>query len=188
MSREMHRLVAHIFYRPLCVAEANTEMKKQQHYAKHAWKMSADGILKYFSFFLTKQDLPFMPIVSIIDNWHECKILFSRKNRENKVNYKRFFFFFFLNNNNNNKTTTTTTTTRKQCPSALNPARIFILVGDTLSCPALHFYQVSSKYFEGYSCYKADTKSNLNTRRGVYSKSKKVIPVLDTLSGPVLHF
>ena len=37
----------------------------------------------------------------------------------------------------------------------------------------LHFYQVSSKYAKGYSFYKADRKSNSNTRRGDNSKSKK---------------
>ena len=38
---------------------------------------------------------------------------------------------------------------------------LVILVGNKLSCYVLHFYQV---YCEGYSSYKADTKSNSNTR------------------------
>ena len=37
-------------------------------------------------------------------------------------------------------------------------ARVVILVGDTLSCPVLHFYQVLSKYSKGYSSYRADKK------------------------------
>ena len=46
------------------------------------------------------------------------------------------------------------------------------------SCPVLHFYEVSSKYSEGYLCYRAGTKSNSNTRRGDNSKSKKVKAVI----------
>ena len=75
--------------------------------------------------------------------------------------------------------------------NAPNPTRVVILVGDTSSCPVLHFYQVSSKYCEGYSSCRADTKSNLNTRREDKSKSKKarvVILVPNTSPCPVLHF
>ena len=64
-----------------------------------------------------------------------------------------------------------------------NPTRVAILEGDTSSYPALHSYQVSSKYCEGYLSYKADTKSNSNIRRGDNSNSKKVRVVI-----PVLHY
>ena len=37
-------------------------------------------------------------------------------------------------------------------------ARVVILVHNTSSRPVLHFYQVSSKYAVGYSCYRADKK------------------------------
>ena len=73
----------------------------------------------------------------------------------------------------------------------LNLARVAILVGDTSSRLVLHFYQVSSKYCDGYSSCRADTKSNLNTRRGDKSKSNKarvVILVPNMSSHPVLHF
>ena len=43
-------------------------------------------------------------------------------------------------------------------------ANIVILVCSTSSHPVLHFYQLSSKYSEGYWCYRVDTKSNSNTR------------------------
>ena len=69
-------------------------------------------------------------------------------------------------------------------------ARVVILVCNTLSRHVLHFYQVSSKYSKGYSCYRADRESISNTR-GDNSKSKKakvVILVRDTSSSPVLHF
>ena len=54
-----------------------------------------------------------------------------------------------------------------------NPGRVVILVGDTSSCPILHFYQVSSKYCEGYSSCRADAKSNSNTRREISEKVRK---------------
>ena len=38
-------------------------------------------------------------------------------------------------------------------------ASVVILVCDTSSSPVLHFYHVSSKYYKGYSSYRADTKS-----------------------------
>ena len=56
------------------------------------------------------------------------------------------------------------------------------------SNPVLHFYQASSKYCEEYSSYRADTKSNSNTRRGDESKGKNAILVRNTSSPPVLHF
>ena len=34
------------------------------------------------------------------------------------------------------------------------------------SCPVLHFYQVPSKYSEGYSSYRADKKSISNKTKG----------------------
>ena len=72
-----------------------------------------------------------------------------------------------------------------------NPARVVILVCNTLSRPVLHFYHVSPKYSEEYSCYRVDTKSNSNTRRGDNSKTEKakvVILVCDTSSHPVVHY
>ena len=69
--------------------------------------------------------------------------------------------------------------------------RVVILVRNTSSCPILHFYKVPSKYSEENSSYRADTKSILKKTKGDNSKSKKariVILLLDTLSGPVLHF
>ena len=77
--------------------------------------------------------------------------------------------------------------------SPTNPTRVVILVDDAPSCPVLHFYQflVSSKYCEGYSCYRADTKPNSNTSREDNSKNKKAsiaLLVSNTLSRPVLHF
>ena len=69
--------------------------------------------------------------------------------------------------------------------------RVVILVCNLSSSPILHFYQVSSKYSKRYSCYRADTKSNLNTRRGDNSKrkvAKVAILVRDTWFHPVLHF
>ena len=63
-------------------------------------------------------------------------------------------------------------------PLPLNPARLVILLGDTSSHPVLHFYQVSSKYCEGYSSYRADRKSNSNIRRGDNSKNKKARVVI----------
>ena len=69
--------------------------------------------------------------------------------------------------------------------------RVVILVRDMSPCPILHFYQVSSKYYEGYSSYRADKKSISNKTKEDNSKSKKarvVILVCDMSSGPVLHF
>ena len=59
------------------------------------------------------------------------------------------------------------------------------------SRPVLHFYQVSSKYSEGYWCYRADMKSNSKTRRVDNFKCKKardVIFALNMSSLSVLHF
>ena len=58
------------------------------------------------------------------------------------------------------------------------------------SRPVLHIYQIPSKYYEGYSSYRTDTKSNSNTRRGGNSKRKKakgVILVCNMSSCPELH-
>ena len=65
------------------------------------------------------------------------------------------------------------------------------VVRNMLSCPVLQFYQVPSKYSEGYSSYRAGEKSISNKTMGENSKSKKarvVILVHHTSSGPVLHF
>ena len=45
-------------------------------------------------------------------------------------------------------------------------ARVVILICMTLSCPVLHFYQVPSKYSEGYSSHRVDTKSISNKTIG----------------------
>ena len=69
--------------------------------------------------------------------------------------------------------------------------RVVILVHDTLSDLVLHFCQVPSKYSEGFLSYRADTKSFSNKTKDDNSKSNKsrvVILVRDTSSGPVLHF
>ena len=69
--------------------------------------------------------------------------------------------------------------------------RIVILVRNMSSCPILQFYNVPSKYSEGYSSYRADEKSISNKTKGDNSKRKKtgvVILVCNTLSSPVLHF
>ena len=49
-----------------------------------------------------------------------------------------------------------------------------ILVHDTSSCP-LHFYQVQSKYSEGYSNYRSDTKPISNKTK----KARVIILVRD---------
>ena len=58
-------------------------------------------------------------------------------------------------------------------PPPPNPATVVILVGDTSSHPILHFYQVSSKYCEGYSSYKADKKSK--TQEGETTPKVRVV-------------
>ena len=81
--------------------------------------------------------------------------------------------------------------TRRGYNSKSKKARFVILICNTSTRPVLHFYQVSSKYSVGYSCYTANMKSNSNTRRQDNSKSKKaniVILVCDMSSNPVLHF
>ena len=70
-------------------------------------------------------------------------------------------------------------------------ARVVNFVRDTSSCTVLHFYRVRSEYSEGYSSYRADTKSISNKTKGSNSNSKKakvVILVRDTSSCSVLHF
>ena len=55
----------------------------------------------------------------------------------------------------------------------------------------LHFYQASSKYSVGYSCYRAET-NQIQTQDGEITpkvnKAEVVIPVCDMSSGPVLHY
>ena len=50
---------------------------------------------------------------------------------------------------------------------------VVILVGDMSSCPYLHFYQVSSKYCEGYSSYRLDMKSNSKQEEEITPKVRK---------------
>ena len=67
---------------------------------------------------------------------------------------------------------------------------VVILVRNTSSCLILQFYNVPSKYSEGYFSYRADKKS-ISNKTKVDNKSKKarvVILVRDRSSGPVLHF
>ena len=81
--------------------------------------------------------------------------------------------------------------TRRGNNSKSKKGRVVILVCNTSSRPVLHFYQVPSKYPEGYSCYRAVIKSNSNKRRGNNSKSKKAkvaILVHNMSFCPVLHF
>ena len=69
--------------------------------------------------------------------------------------------------------------------------RVVIHVRNKPPCPILQFYQVPSKYSEGYSSYRADEKSISNKTKGDNSKSKKgrvVILVWDMSSGPVLNY
>ena len=53
------------------------------------------------------------------------------------------------------------------------------------SHPVLHFYQVPSKYFKGYSSYRADTNSISNK---IKSKKARVVILVCNTSRPVLHF
>ena len=69
--------------------------------------------------------------------------------------------------------------------------RLVFLVRNMSSHPVLHFYQVTSKYSQGYWSYSVDKKSISNKTKGINSKSKKarvVILVHDTSSRPVVHF
>ena len=47
-----------------------------------------------------------------------------------------------------------------------NPAIVVILVRNTSSRPILHLYQISSKYTKGYSCYRAETRNQIQTQEG----------------------
>ena len=101
-----------------------------------------------------------------------------------KSKYSKWYWSYRADTKSNSNT-------RRRDNSKSKKARVIILVRNRWSRPLLHFYQVSSKYSEGYSCYVVDMKSNSNTRRGDNSKSKKpkdVILVCDTLSRPVLYF
>ena len=51
--------------------------------------------------------------------------------------------------------------------------KVVILVSNTSSCPVLHFYQVPSKYSEGYSSYRADKTSISNETMGDTPKVSK---------------
>ena len=75
--------------------------------------------------------------------------------------------------------------------SKIKEGRVVIFVENTSYCPILQFYEVPSKYSEGYSGYRADEKSISNKTKGDNSESMKgrvVILVRDMSSGPVLHF
>ena len=67
-------------------------------------------------------------------------------------------------------------------------ARVVILVSNTLSHPVLHFYLVPSKYSEGYSSYRADTKSISNKTKGNNSKSKKARVVILVATSHLILF
>ena len=59
-------------------------------------------------------------------------------------------------------------------PPLPNPARVVILVRNSSSCPVLHLYQASSKYSVGYSCYRAETRNQIQTQKGeITPKVKK---------------
>ena len=47
-----------------------------------------------------------------------------------------------------------------------NLARGIILERNTSSHPVLHLYQASSKYSVGYSCYRAETRNQMQTQEG----------------------
>ena len=70
-----------------------------------------------------------------------------------------------------------------------DPARGVILERNTSSRPVLHLYQASSKHSLGYSCYRAETRNQIQTQEGeIISKVKKaevVILVSDMSSIPV---
>ena len=52
--------------------------------------------------------------------------------------------------------------------------RVVILVCNTSSRPVLHLYQASSKYSVGYSCYRAETRNQIQTQeREITPKVKK---------------
>ena len=64
--------------------------------------------------------------------------------------------------------------------------RVVILVSNKSSGPVLHFCQVPSKYYKGYSSYRNFEKSISNKTKGDNSKIKKarvVILVRKPLSG-----
>ena len=73
-----------------------------------------------------------------------------------------------------------------------NPTRVVILISNTSSRHVLHLYQASSKYSVGYSCFRAETRNQIQTQEGdITPKVKKaevVILVCDMSSGTVLHY
>ena len=58
-------------------------------------------------------------------------------------------------------------------PPPPNPARVVILVRNTPSRPVLHLYQASSKYSVGYSCYKTETRNQIQTQEGKITPKEK---------------
>ena len=77
-----------------------------------------------------------------------------------------------------------------KCPS--NHARVVILVRNTSTRHVLHLYQVSSKYSEGYLCYRAETRNQIQAQEGEITQKKKrskvVNRVCDMSSGPVHQY
>ena len=65
------------------------------------------------------------------------------------------------------------------------------LVCNTSSRPALHLYQASSKYSEGYSRYRAETRNQIQTQEGEITpkvKKPKLSFLYVTSSGAVLNY
>ena len=59
------------------------------------------------------------------------------------------------------------------------------------SRPVLHLYQASSKYSAAYSCYRAETRNQIQTQGEITPEKKKaevVILVCGMSSGAVLHY
>ena len=82
-------------------------------------------------------------------------------------------------------------TPRPQHTSTTIPP-VVLPVCNMSSRPILHLYQVSSKYSEEYSCYRAETRNQIQTQEGEITpevkKAKAVILVCDMSSDPVLHY
>ena len=66
--------------------------------------------------------------------------------------------------------------------------RVVILVHNMSSSPVLHFYQVSSKYSEGYLSSRADIKSISNKTKGDNSKRKPELSFLYATCRPTLFY
>ena len=81
------------------------------------------------------------------------------------------------------------TTFRKKKKLSPSPARVVILVGGMLSRPVLNNNQVSSKYCEVNSSYRADTISSSYKKDNSKSKKTKVVIFVPNKSSrPVLYF